>query len=66
MRKYSLLLAEDRSAESRRIEFDAIDASAALKLAEHHGLEQPMELWEDDRMLGTIRSVSGFWSLSKT
>jgi hypothetical protein len=65
MRKYSLLLPADRSGEPRRIEFEATDPSAALRLAEDQGAERPMELWEGDLLLGTIRPVDGFWSLSK-
>lgn len=64
MRRYSLLLAGDRSGEPRRIEFEAVDPSAALELAEREGGDRSMELWENGRLLGTIRPMGGFWRLS--
>ena len=65
MRKYSLLLPGGRSAEEQWIEFEAENPAAALKLAEDQGADRTMELWEGDTLLGTIKSINGFWSLSK-
>lgn len=65
MRKYSLRLSDNPMSEARRIEFEATDPSAALRIAEDHGYDRPMELWEGELLLGTIRSMNGFWSLSK-
>jgi hypothetical protein len=64
MHKYALLLTGSRSTEARRIEFEAADSSAALELAEREGGDRSMELWENGRLLGTIRPMGGFWRLS--
>lgn len=64
MRTYSLLFKNDSSGEVERIDFDARDPSAAFELAEHHGHEREMQLFEGDLLLGTIQQMGGFWKLT--
>ncbi|MBO9601810.1 MAG: hypothetical protein J7496_04795 [Novosphingobium sp.] len=71
MRKFTLLLEDGGSDESpgegetRRIEFDAVDTSAAFPLLERELGARRATLWEDDRRLGTIvRNDGDFWEIS--
>ena len=68
MRKFILLLEDEVRSDgenTRRIQFDAIDTSAAFSLLERERTARKATLWEDDRRLGTIvRNDGDFWEIS--
>lgn len=64
MRTFTLMV-EDDGSEARRIEFDAIDTSAAFPLLERELNARKATLWEKDQRLGTIiRNDGDFWEIS--
>jgi hypothetical protein len=64
MRTFTLLL-EDDDAEHRRVQFDAIDSSAAFSLLERELTARRATLWENEQRLGTIvRNEGDFWEVS--
>lgn len=64
MRTFTLLFEEDGN-EARRVEFEALDTSAAFSLLERERSARKATLWENDKRLGTIvRNDGDFWQIS--
>lgn len=64
---YVLILNEDGKGAAARIEFKAPDPSRAIWLTEQLSPNRKIEVFEDDKTLGTIKLTGqGFWKVSST
>ena len=54
---FNLVYSDDALGCARRIEFEAIDADGALRIAQCQAPGRLAELWEGDRKLCTLRRV---------
>jgi hypothetical protein len=57
MATFSLVYSDDTHGSARRIEFEAVDANGALRIAQSQVVGRTAELWEGDRKLCTLRRV---------
>jgi hypothetical protein len=57
MATYKLVYSDDSLGCARRIEFEAVDAHGALRIAQSQAVGRTAELWEGDRKLCTLRRV---------
>ena len=65
MSTYQLVFADDGRGLAKTIEFDAVDAAAALEIAHSEAPRRNAELWQDNALLCRIkRSETGFWNLT--
>lgn len=64
MPAFHILLEDDESGSSTRIDFDAESRDFALIVAEGHSLGRSMELWEGPALVGTLhKSAPQLWRL---
>lgn len=63
---YRLKMADSATGEVREIEFEASSAESALRMTHQLCGEQPVQLFEDGRMLANLQLSprSGFWFVS--
>jgi len=54
---YNLIYSDDALGSARRIEFEAMDACGALRIAQSQTAGRTAELWEGNRRLCTLRRV---------
>jgi hypothetical protein len=57
MPTYNLVYSDDTLGCARRIEFEAVDANGALRIAQSEAVGRTAELWEGDRKLCTLSRV---------
>lgn len=64
MRRFILLIKPSDTSPCRRLEFGASDRDHALYLAESHGGDADLELWEGETLLAEMsRASRGLWVL---
>jgi hypothetical protein len=63
--QFKLVITDKNCGDAKTIEFSAPDPHAALVVLERQGEGREVQMFENDRPLGTIQQVAGYWRISR-